>query len=170
PVGHIMDRLAEHQLATRFWNTVFLASSAVLITVFIDHFVNNVWLAAAGGIAVMAVLTLVISARSPRRIGAKHYEISARLTAWLVRPLAALLGPLPGLFIAEPDNEQDDENDDDDLEERHFRAYVFRAYVSPNRTNIKTMNMTTSISKNDTFAHTSPGHLLPTFSRITKPT
>src|SRR5699024_12063866 len=38
PVGHIMDRLAEHQLATRFWNTVFLASSAVLITVFIDHF------------------------------------------------------------------------------------------------------------------------------------
>lgn len=127
PVGHIMDRLAEHQLATRFWNTVFLASSAVLITVFIDHFVNNVWLAAAGGIAVMAVLTLVISARSPRRIGAKHYEISARLTAWLVRPLAALLGPLPGLFIAEPDNEQDDENDDDDLEERHFRAYVSRA-------------------------------------------
>src|SRR5699024_11699797 len=71
PVGHIMDRLAEHQLATRFWNTVFLASSAVLITVFIDHFVNNVWLAAAGGIAVMAGLTLVISARSPRRIGAQ---------------------------------------------------------------------------------------------------
>lgn len=127
PVVHIMDRLAEHQLATRFWNTVFLASSAVLITVFIDHFVNNVWLSAAGGIALMAVLTLVISARSPRRIGAKHYEISARLTAWLVRPLAALLGPLPRLFISETENEQDDENDDDDLEERHFRAYVSRA-------------------------------------------
>src|SRR5699024_4529920 len=127
PIVHIMERLAEHQLATRFWNTVFLASSAVLITVFIDHFVSNVWLAAAGGIAVMAVLTLVISARSPRRIGAKHYELSARFTAWWVRPLAALLGPLPRVVIAETEHEQDDENDDDDLEERHFRAYVSRA-------------------------------------------
>lgn len=127
PVGRIMDRLAEHQLATRFWNTVFLASSAVLVTMFIDNFVSNVWLSAAGGITVMAVLALVISARSPRRIGAKHYEISARFTAWLVRPLAAVLGPLPRLFISETENEQDDENDDDDLEERHFRAYVSRA-------------------------------------------
>lgn len=127
PLVHIMDRLAEHQLATRFWNTVALASSAVLITVFIDHFVNNVWLSAAGGIVVMAVLTLSVSARSPRRIGAKHYEVAARTTAWVVRPLAMLLGPLPRLFQTETENIQADEHDDDDLEERHFRAYVSRA-------------------------------------------
>src|SRR5699024_12555912 len=58
PIVHIMERLAEHQLATRFWNTVFLASSAVLITVFIDHFVSDAWLAASGGRSVMAGLAL----------------------------------------------------------------------------------------------------------------
>lgn len=83
PVIIVMDRLAEHQLAIRFWNTVMLATTAVLITVFIDYFVDNVWLAAAGGIVVMAVVTLVSSMRSPIRLGAKNYEVAAQSTAWL---------------------------------------------------------------------------------------
>lgn len=127
PVLHIMNRLPEHQLAVQFWNTVFLSASAVLITVFVDNFVNNVWLSAAGGIVIMAVFNLILSVRSPRRIGAKHYEISARATAWLVRFLTVLLGPIPRLFHTETDHEDDNENDDNDLEERHFREYVSRA-------------------------------------------
>lgn len=130
PVLHIMNRLPEHQLATRFWNAVFLASSAVLITVFIDHFVNNVWLSAGGGIVLMAFLMLVLFIRNPRRVGAKHYEISARTTAWLVRLLAAVLGPIPRLYTSETEHEEDDDDDDDDLEERHFREYVSRASAS----------------------------------------
>ncbi|NWN86959.1 MAG: HlyC/CorC family transporter [Micrococcaceae bacterium] len=127
PVLRIMDRLPEHQLATRFWNAVFLAATAVLITVFIDHFVNNVWLSAAGGVVLMAVITLVISFRSPRRIGAKHFEVSAEATAWLIRLLTIVLGPIPRLFISEAETDDEDETDDTDLEERHFREYVSRA-------------------------------------------
>lgn len=127
PVLHIMNRLPEHQLAVRFWNAVFLAASAALITVFFDHFLDNVGLSAAGGIVIMAVLTLLLSARSPRRIGAKHYEVAARTTAWLVRLLTIILGPIPRLFNPDTDHEDDDENEDNDLEERHFREYVSRA-------------------------------------------
>jgi CBS domain containing-hemolysin-like protein len=127
PVLHIMDRLAEHQLAIRFWNTVLLAATAVLITVFIDYFVDNVWLAAAGGIAIMAVTTLLSSMRSPVRLGAKHYEVAAQNTAWLVRFLRVILGPIPGLFISDAEADQDDDSDEPDLEEKHFREYVSRA-------------------------------------------
>src|SRR5690625_4428494 len=122
-----MDRLAEHQLAIRFWNTVLLAATAVLITVFIDYFVDNVWLAAAGGIAIMAVATLLSSMRSPVRLGAKHYEVAAQNTAWLVRFLTVILGPIPGLFISDTEAEQDDNSDELDLEEKHIREYVSRA-------------------------------------------
>lgn len=127
PVVHIMERLPEHQMAVRFWNAVFLASSAVLITVFIDYFVANAWLGATGGIVVMAVLTLVLWIRNPRRIGAKHYDVSARTTAWLVRLLTVVLGPVPRLYIGETATEENHEQDEDDLEERHFREYVSRA-------------------------------------------
>ncbi|HEY4534478.1 MAG TPA: hemolysin family protein [Enteractinococcus sp.] len=127
PVVQILDRLPEHQLAVRFWSNVFLATTAVLITVFIDHFVNNVWLSAAGGIVVMGVVTLISAFRSPRKIGAKHYEVSAQSTAWLVRLLTVVLGPIPRLFIAETEDENDNDNDDTDLEEKHFREYVSRA-------------------------------------------
>src|SRR5690625_1545484 len=81
PVLQIMDRLAEHQLASRFWNTVFLASSAALVTALIEYFVNNVWLSAAGGIAVMAVIILLFAFRSASRVGAIHYGGVARVTA-----------------------------------------------------------------------------------------
>src|SRR5699024_5885549 len=91
-----------------------------------DHFVNNVWLSAAGGVVVMAFILLAGAFRSPRRIGAKHYEVSAQSTAWLVRLLTAILGPIPKLFITETDDEED-ENDESDLEEKHFREYVSRA-------------------------------------------
>lgn len=127
PILQVLDRLPEHQLAVRFWSSVFLATSAVLITVFIDHFVNTVWLSAVGGILVMGVITLLSALRSPRKIGAKHYEVSAQGTAWLVRLLTAILGPIPGLFIADTDTEDDDENEENDLEEKHFREYVSRA-------------------------------------------
>ncbi len=127
PVLQIMDRLAEHQLASRFWNTVFLASSAVLVTALIEYFVNNVWLSAAGGIAIMAVIILLFAFRSPSRIGAVHYEVAARLTAWLVRSLTLVLGPIPRLYRLENEHESDAEHDDSELEERHFREYVSRA-------------------------------------------
>lgn len=127
PILQVLDRLPEHQLAVRFWSSVFLATSAVLITVFIDYFVNNVWLSAAGGILVMGVMTLLSAFRSPRKIGAKHYEVSAQGTAWLVRLLTVILGPIPRLFITDTDTENDDENDEADLEEKHFREYVSRA-------------------------------------------
>ena len=127
PVVQVMDRLAEHQLAVRFWNTVLLAATAVLITVCIDYFVNNVWLAAAGGIVLMAVLTLLTSTRSPVRLGAKNYEVAAQSTAWLVRLLTVLLGPIPRLFIRDAEEEHDDDGDEPDLEEKHFREYVSRA-------------------------------------------
>ena len=127
PVLTIMDRLAEHQLAVRFWNAVLLASTAVLITVLIDFFVDNVWLAAAGGIVVMAVITLLSSMRSPVRLGAKHYEVAAQSTAWLVRLLTVILGPIPRLFIRDPEAADDDIGDEPDLEEKHFREYVSRA-------------------------------------------
>ena len=127
PILQVLDRLPEHQLAVRFWSSVFLATSAVLVTVFIDHFVNNVWLSAAGGILVMGIMTLLSAFRSPRKIGAKHYEVSAQGTAWLVRLLTVILGPIPRLFITENDTENDDDDDETDLEEKHFREYVSRA-------------------------------------------
>lgn len=127
PVVRVMDRLAEHQLAARLWNAVFLTSAAVLITVLIDSFVNNVWVSAAGGIIVMALLILASSIRSPRRIGAKRYAISARLTSWLVRFFTVLLGPLPRHFISDTDTDNNDDNNETNLEERHFREYVSRA-------------------------------------------
>ena len=127
PVLDVMDRLAEHQLAVRFWNSVLLAATAVLLTVFIDFFVDNVWFAAAGGIVLMAVITLLSSLRSPVRLGAKHYEVSAQSTAWLVRLLTVILGPIPRLFISEAESEHDEDGDEPDLEEKHFREYVSRA-------------------------------------------
>lgn len=127
PVLHIMDRLAEHQLAVRFWNSVLLAATAVLLTVFIDYFVDNVWLAAAGGTVIMAVATLLTSMRSPIRLGAKHYEIAAQNTAWMVRLLTVILGPIPRLLITDAETETDDDSDEPDLEEKHFREYVSRA-------------------------------------------
>lgn len=127
PVLLVMDRLAEHQLAVRFWNSVLLAATAVLLTVFIDFFVDNVWLAAAGGIVLMAIITLMSSLRSPVRLGAKHYEVSAQSTAWLVRFLTVILGPIPRLFISEAESEHDEDGDEPDLEEKHFREYVSRA-------------------------------------------
>lgn len=126
PVLDILDRLPEHKLAIRFWTNLTLGAGAALVTVLIDHFVNNVWLSAAGGVVVMAFILLAGAFRSPRRIGAKHYEVSAQSTAWLVRLLTAILGPIPKLFITETDDEED-ENDESDLEEKHFREYVSRA-------------------------------------------
>lgn len=126
PVLQVVDRLPEHQLAVRFWSNFFLAASAVLITVFIDHFVNNVWVSAAGGIVIMAAIILVSAFRSPAKIGAKHYEVASQSTAWLVRLLTVALGPIPRLFRAELEPETDDD-DEEDLEEKHFREYVSRA-------------------------------------------
>lgn len=126
PVLQVLDRLPEHQLAVRFWSSIFLAASAVLITAFLDYFMNNVWLSAAGGIAAMGILTLLSAFRSPRKIGAKHYEVSAQSTAWLVRLLTVLLGPIPRLFTGDAEDDNDDD-DEDDLEEKHFREYVSRA-------------------------------------------
>lgn len=127
PVLHIMDRYAEHQLAVRFWHAVFLSATAVLATVFIDHFVGNVWLSAAGGIVVMIILTLLSALRSPNRLGAIHYEVASQSTAWLVRLLTVVLGPIPRLFIHESETENHDTGDESDLEEKHFREYVSRA-------------------------------------------
>lgn len=127
PVLVVMDRLSEHQLAIRFWNALLLAISAVLATVTLDHFLNSVWLSALFGVLVMGATILLFNLRDPRLIGAKKYEATARATAWLVRFLTLILGPIPRLLIRDADQQPQFEYDETDLEEKFFREYVSRA-------------------------------------------
>lgn len=127
PILTVMSALPVHLNALRFWSLFAEMSTAVMVALLLDYFLDNLWAAAGMGIAAMVFVCLLLVIWSPRTVGSRYEVATAQKTAQLVRALTAVLGPLAVRFAAPRFGAEQDEEQNAEIEERHFREYVSRA-------------------------------------------
>ncbi|MFJ3957801.1 hemolysin family protein [Arthrobacter sp. NPDC090010] len=97
--GHSALRLFEepqaHLRAIRFWRVWFEMAGAVALTLAVSELIDNLWLTGLIATVIMAVVGFVLVGVSPRRLGRQYPVSTVRYTAWLVRLLRQVLGPIP---------------------------------------------------------------------------
>ena len=74
-------------------------SAAVLITVVADHHFHHTWQVLLVAIGVMVLVSYVAVGVSPRTIGRQHPLNTATAAAYVLLPLARVMGPVPALLI-----------------------------------------------------------------------
>jgi magnesium and cobalt exporter, CNNM family len=90
---------------TRYLNVALLVrvacemAAAVLITVVCVRHFEQTWQAIAVAIGVMVLVSYVAVGVSPRTIGRQHPLNTATAAAYVLLPLARIMGPVPGLLI-----------------------------------------------------------------------
>ncbi len=122
----------DHQNALRFWRIWFETAAAVAVAMLFLNLIDHLWLAGLLATVVMAGVGFVLVGVSPRQIGRLHALGVLRGTAWLVRFLRLVLGPVPGWLMrlggavapGAPRVEQDF------VSEEEFREFVDRASES----------------------------------------
>jgi CBS domain containing-hemolysin-like protein len=90
---------------TRYLNVALLVrvacemAAAVLISVVCVRHFQQTWQAIAVAIGVMVLVSYVAVGVSPRTIGRQHPLNTATAAAYVLLPLARIMGPIPGLLI-----------------------------------------------------------------------
>ncbi|MFE2427198.1 hemolysin family protein [Streptomyces sp. NPDC059373] len=90
---------------TRYLNVALLVritcetSAAVLVTVVCVRHFDHTWQALAVAIGVMVLVSYVAIGVSPRTIGRQHPLNTATAAAYVLLPLARIMGPIPKLLI-----------------------------------------------------------------------
>jgi CBS domain containing-hemolysin-like protein len=90
---------------TRYLNVALLVrvgcetAAAVLITVEADRHFDHTWQVLLVAIGVMVLVSYVAVGVSPRTIGRQHPVATATAAAYVLLPLARVMGPVPGLLI-----------------------------------------------------------------------
>ncbi|WP_037906725.1 hemolysin family protein [Actinacidiphila yeochonensis] len=90
---------------TRYLNVALLVrvacetAAAVLITVEADRHFDHTWQVLCVAIGVMVLVSYVAVGVSPRTIGRQHPVGTATAAAYVLLPLARVMGPVPGLLI-----------------------------------------------------------------------
>jgi CBS domain containing-hemolysin-like protein len=74
-------------------------SAAVLITVYADRHFDRTWEVLLVAIGVMVLVSYVAVGVSPRTIGRQHPLNTATAAAYVLLPLARVMGPVPALLI-----------------------------------------------------------------------
>lgn len=128
----VLAQPADHQNALRFWRIWFETAAAVAVAMLFLNLIDNLWLAGLLATVVMAGIGFVLVGVSPRQIGRLHPASVLRGTAWLVRLLRQLLGPIPGWLVllgsaVAPGAPRADQ---DFVSEEEFREFVDRASES----------------------------------------
>ncbi|WP_394937911.1 hemolysin family protein [Psychromicrobium sp. YIM B11713] len=95
----ILDHPVAHQNALRFWRIWFEMAAAVAVAMLFLNLIDNIWIAGLLATAVMAAIGFVLVGVSPRQFGRLHPLSVARATAWLIRLLCWILGPIPRWLI-----------------------------------------------------------------------
>lgn len=96
----VLDKLIDHQNALRFWRIWFETAAAVAVAMLFLNLIDNLWLAGLLATVVMAGIGFVLVGVSPRQIGRLHPVKVLRATAWMVRFLCWVLGPIPRWLVA----------------------------------------------------------------------
>ncbi|WP_045074043.1 hemolysin family protein [Psychromicrobium lacuslunae] len=95
----ILNNPIAHQNALRFWRIWFEMAAAVAVAMLFLNLIDNIWLAGLLATVVMAAVGFVLVGVSPRQLGRLHPVAVLRSTAWLIRMLCWLLGPIPRWLI-----------------------------------------------------------------------
>jgi CBS domain containing-hemolysin-like protein len=131
-LGKILAAPVAHTNALRFWRVWFEMAAAVAVALLFLNLTERVWLAGLLATVVMAGIGFVLVGVSPRQLGRLHSAAVVRGTAWLVRFLCWVLGPIPGWLVAvgsavAPGAPR---GDDAFVSEEEFREFVDRASES----------------------------------------
>lgn len=97
---NILANPIAHQNALRFWRIWFEMAAAVAVAMLFLNLIDNIWLAGLLATVVMAAVGFVLVGVSPRQLGRLHPVAVLRSTAWLIRLLCWVLGPIPRWLIS----------------------------------------------------------------------
>jgi CBS domain containing-hemolysin-like protein len=90
---------------TRYLNVALLVrvgcemAAAVLVAMVAEHSFDRTWEQLLVAIGVMVLVSYVAVGVSPRTIGRQHPLTTATVAAYVLPPLARVMGPIPGLLI-----------------------------------------------------------------------
>lgn len=124
----VLDELARHLGALRFWRLLAESLAAVCLTVVMVEATGSRWWALLLSTVLVVFTAGLLGVWSPRPIGSRNEAAVARRTGSLVRGLTAALGPFSrrlGRDRRRPELEVDEE---DDFQGRHLREAVARAH------------------------------------------
>ncbi|MCW1249179.1 hemolysin family protein [Acaricomes phytoseiuli] len=91
----VLDQPIQHDNALSFWRIWCEMAAAVAVTLVVYQMVQHTWLTGLVVTVVMAGVGFVLVGVSPRQVGREHPLRVALNTAWLVRLLCMILGPVP---------------------------------------------------------------------------
>ncbi|MBW4095170.1 MAG: HlyC/CorC family transporter [Acidobacteria bacterium] len=98
-LNRILARPVDHMNALRFWRIWFEMAGAVAVALSFVGLADNVWVAGLLATVLMAGVGFVLVGVSPRQWGRLHSAAVVRGTAWLIRFLCWILGPIPGWLV-----------------------------------------------------------------------
>ncbi len=96
----ILDDPLSHIQALRFWRIWFEMAAAVAVAILFHDLLDNVWMAGLLATVAMAGVGFVLVGVSPRQLGRIRSSAIVRTTAWPVRSLRLVLGPVPRWLVA----------------------------------------------------------------------
>lgn len=96
----ILDDPVAHIHALRFWRIWFEMAAAVAVAILFHDLLDNVWMAGLLATVAMAGVGFVLVGVSPRQLGRIRSTAIVRATAWPVRWLRIVLGPVPRWLVA----------------------------------------------------------------------
>lgn len=88
-----------HVNAVNFLRVLAETAAAVLVTLAVASYVDEVWFVLLISAGIMTVVSFVLVGASPRSVGRTHPRIVLRIAAPVVRALRLVLGPLANLLV-----------------------------------------------------------------------
>ena len=95
----IAEDVGAHANALNFMRIVSETTAAVLVTLAFAYSLDEWWMALLFSALIMTAASFVLVGSSPRSVGRAHPEVLVRLTAWLIRGIRVLLGPLASALV-----------------------------------------------------------------------
>lgn len=99
-IRRILDDPVSHIHALRFWRIWFEMAAAVAVAILFLNLLDTVWLAGLVATIAMAGVGFVLVGVSPRQLGRVRSTAIVRATAWPIRILRTVLGPVPRWLVA----------------------------------------------------------------------
>ncbi|NVM97961.1 hemolysin family protein [Arthrobacter sp. SDTb3-6] len=125
----ILEDPMAHLNALRFWRVWFEMAAAVAVSLLLVDLLRNEWVAGLIATVIMAGVSFILVGTSPRRLGRMYSAALVGRTAWLVRLLYRILGPMPGWFLKLGGAVTKDVSGTEEafVTEEEFREFVDRA-------------------------------------------
>jgi CBS domain containing-hemolysin-like protein len=95
----ISEDVGAHVNALNFMRVVAETTAAVLVTLAFAYSLDQWWMTLLFSALIMTGASFVLVGSSPRSVGRAHPETLIKLTAWLIRGIRVLLGPLASALV-----------------------------------------------------------------------